>query len=100
MYLVEEEDPLDDDQNPAKTGEPATDSPDAPPEISFHTLTGDEVPQLMHVEGKLHGRKVSVLIDIGSTQLHLREDSSGIGVQCGDATSIQHGPRGWQHPQV
>ncbi|KAF3781173.1 hypothetical protein EJ110_NYTH34457 [Nymphaea thermarum] len=41
--------------------------------ISLHALSRDEASQLMHVEGRLHGRPINVLVDIGSTHNFISE---------------------------
>ncbi|KAF3775815.1 hypothetical protein EJ110_NYTH46485 [Nymphaea thermarum] len=47
-----------------------------PHEISLHALAGGEVPQLMRIEGQLRGRKVSILVDTGSTHNFICEKSA------------------------
>ncbi|XP_031502673.1 uncharacterized protein LOC116265858 [Nymphaea colorata] len=75
MYQVEEEG----EDAPTETiGEQRQDEGEfaQSPEISLHALSGHEVPQLMRVEGRLHGRKVSVLVDTGSTHNFICEKSA------------------------
>lgn len=58
MYLVEEEEEIPSDSNETqeltKLGVEGTG--EIPLEISLHALAGDELPQLMRVEGCLRGK--------------------------------------------
>lgn len=41
---------------------------------SLHALAGDEMPQLMQVEAVPRGRKVSILVDTGTTHNFICEN--------------------------
>ncbi|CAN6450601.1 unnamed protein product [Victoria cruziana] len=70
-YLVEELDNPPDDSNQEEMM-----TQEEPPEytkmkslvIYLHASAGNEVPQLMHLEGRLRGRDIGVSVDMGSTQ--------------------------------
>ncbi|XP_031495574.1 uncharacterized protein LOC116261101 [Nymphaea colorata] len=78
MYLVEEEEeevaPIEENTTGAAGESSAMNmTVGCLPEISLHALAGNEVPQLMRVEGKLRGRTVSVLVDTGSIHNFISE---------------------------
>ncbi|KAF3782902.1 hypothetical protein EJ110_NYTH33444 [Nymphaea thermarum] len=75
MYLVEEE---GEDAHVETLGEREQEDREfaQSPEISLHALSGHEVLHLMLVEGRLQGRKVSVLVDTRSTHNFICEKSA------------------------